>query len=100
MIHFHLRMTVGFMMTSCLLSGCTVGPKYHTPSADTPAAYKELTRSDYQNTDSWKIAQPKDDALRGKWWEIFNDPELNALEDQVNISNQNIAAAAATFFSA
>jgi len=87
-------------VTSCLLAGCTVGPKYHTPTAETPAAYKELTPADYKNTDGWKVAQPKDDALRGKWWEIFNDPQLNALEEKVNVSNQNIAAAAASFFAA
>ena len=87
-------------VTSCLLAGCTVGPKYHTPTAETPAAYKELTPADYKNTDGWKVAQPKDDALRGKWWEIFNDPQLNALEERVNVSNQNIAAAAASFFAA
>jgi NodT family efflux transporter outer membrane factor (OMF) lipoprotein len=77
-----------------------VGPKYHTPSAETPAAYKELTPADFTNTDGWKVAQPKDDALRGKWWEIFNDPQLNALEEKVNVSNQNIAAAAASFLAA
>ena len=87
-------------VTACLLAGCTVGPKYHTPPADTPAAYKELTPADYKNTDGWKVAQPKDDALRGKWWEIFGDPQLNALEEKVNVSNQNIAAAAASFFAA
>jgi NodT family efflux transporter outer membrane factor (OMF) lipoprotein len=87
-------------VTSCLLAGCTVGPKYHTPPAETPAAYKELTPADFKNADGWKVAQPKDDALRGKWWEIFNDPQLNALEEKVNVSNQNIAAAAASFFAA
>jgi NodT family efflux transporter outer membrane factor (OMF) lipoprotein len=87
-------------VTSCLLAGCTVGPKYHTPPAETPAAYKELTPADYKNTEGWQVAQPKDDALRGKWWEIFNDPQLNALEEKVNVSNQNIAAAAANFFAA
>ena len=83
-----------------LLSGCTVGPKYHTPSAPTPAAYKELMPANFPTTDGWKVAQPKDDELRGKWWEIYNDPQLNALEEQVVISNQSIAAAAASFFSA
>jgi NodT family efflux transporter outer membrane factor (OMF) lipoprotein len=87
-------------VTSCLLAGCTVGPKYHTPTAETPAAYKELTPADYKNTEGWKVAQPKDDALRGKWWEIFKDPQLNALEEKVNVSNQNIAAASASFFAA
>ena len=83
-----------------LLSGCTVGPKYHTPSAPTPSAYRELTPANFPTTDGWKVAQPKDDEIRGKWWEIYNDPQLNALEEQVNISNQSIAAAAASFFSA
>ena len=88
-------------LPGCLvLDGCTVGPKYHTPSAPAPAAYKELTPEDMKNTDGWKVAQPKDDALHGEWWEIFNDPQLNALEDQVNISNQNIAAAFASFMAA
>jgi NodT family efflux transporter outer membrane factor (OMF) lipoprotein len=77
-----------------------VGPKYHTPVAATPSAYKELTPAQYKDTDGWKMAQPKDDALRGKWWEIFGDPQLNALEEKVNISNQNIASAAAAFFAA
>ena len=45
----------------------------------------------------WKLAEPRDDASRGKWWEIFEDPELNALEEQVDVSNQNIAQAEAQF---
>jgi NodT family efflux transporter outer membrane factor (OMF) lipoprotein len=65
-----------------------------------PASYKELTPDQLKDTDGWKVAQPKDDALRGKWWKIFNDPELNDLEEKVNISNQNIAAAAASFVAA
>ncbi len=48
----------------------------------------------------FRVAQPNDNALRGDWWELFNDPELNALEAQVNISNQNIARAMAAYFSA
>jgi NodT family efflux transporter outer membrane factor (OMF) lipoprotein len=73
-------------------SGCNVGPKYQKAQVDTPPVYKEAG--------DWKVAQPQDAAARGKWWETFNDPQLNALEDQVNISNQNIAAAAANFLSA
>jgi NodT family efflux transporter outer membrane factor (OMF) lipoprotein len=94
------KLCAAIAASALVLGGCTVGPKYHTPSAPTPTAYKELTPANYPTTDGWKVAQPKDDALRGKWWEMFNDPELTALEDQVNISNQNIAAAAATFLSA
>src|SRR5580700_10417626 len=80
-----------------LLSGCTVGPKYHRPSVTAPEAFKELTPADYPSTDGWKVAQPKDASLKGKWWEIFNDPQLNALEEEANKSNQTIASAAAAF---
>jgi NodT family efflux transporter outer membrane factor (OMF) lipoprotein len=100
MISFHLKAAICLALASFLVAGCMVGPKYHTPSADTPAAYKELTPADFPNTDGWKVAQPKDDALRGKWWEIFNDPQLNALEEKVNVSNQSIASAVASFFAA
>lgn len=75
-----------------LLNGCNVGPVYHKATVETPAAYKELN--------GWKVAQPQDTSLRGKWWEIFGDPQLNDLEEQVNVSNQNIAAAAANFLAA
>ena len=100
MISFHRRAAICLAMTGCFLTGCNVGPKYHTPPANPPAAYKELTPNDYKNTEGWKVAQPKDDALRGKWWEIFGEPQLNALEEKVNVSNQNIAGAAASFFAA
>ena len=98
-ISFPLKAILWLVVTPCL-AGCMVGPKYHTPPVDTPAAYKELTPADFRNTEGWKVAQPKDDALRGAWWEIFDDPQLNALEQKVNVSNQNIAAAAADFFAA
>ncbi len=87
-------------VAAILLAGCTVGPKYHTPAVQTPGAYKELTPETEKDVDNWKVAQPSDDQIHTKWWESFNDPQLNALEDQVNISNQNIAAATANFFAA
>jgi NodT family efflux transporter outer membrane factor (OMF) lipoprotein len=71
------------------LSGCTVGPKYHQPPVETPPAYKELG--------NWKTAQPSDQQLPSKWWEIFQDAQLNALEEQVNVSNQNLKAAFAQY---
>jgi NodT family efflux transporter outer membrane factor (OMF) lipoprotein len=83
-----------------LMCGCTVGPKYHVPATPAPPAFKELTPEDFKQTAGWKEAQPQDSALHGKWWEIFGDPELNALEEQVNISNQNIAASFASFLEA
>jgi NodT family efflux transporter outer membrane factor (OMF) lipoprotein len=70
-------------------AGCTVGPKYHRPAAEIPQAYKEAG--------DWKLAQPNDQSLSGAWWEIFQDPELNALEAQVNVSNQNLKAAEAQY---
>jgi NodT family efflux transporter outer membrane factor (OMF) lipoprotein len=77
-----------------LLTGCMVGPKYHAPSPSAaatapPVTYKE-SPTQFQDTDGWKVAQPQDAMLHGKWWEIYNDPELNALEEQLNINNQNI----------
>ncbi len=79
------------MVALASMAGCTVGPKYHRPSAPTPAAanYKESTIN-FQDAPGWKVASPQEAMLRGKWWEIYNDPELNALEEQVNINNQNI----------
>jgi len=88
------------LITALIFSGCTVGPKYQKPAAQAPQAYKELTPADFSKTDGWKVAQPQDAVLHGKWWELFNDPQLNALEEQVNISNQNIKSAAASYFAA
>jgi NodT family efflux transporter outer membrane factor (OMF) lipoprotein len=74
------------------LTGCLVGPKYQTPVATAeapPAAYKE-SPTQFKEADGWKVARPRDAMLRGPWWRIFKDPELDALEDQLNINNQNI----------
>jgi NodT family efflux transporter outer membrane factor (OMF) lipoprotein len=70
-----------------LLGACTVGPDYVRPPVETPAAFKE----------GWKQAEPRDDEDRGKWWEVFNDPLLSSLEEQVSISNQTLARAEAQF---
>ena len=75
-----------------VVAGCRVGPKYQRPPALSqapPAAYKE-SPVNFPGSDAWKVAQPQDAMLRGKWWEIYNDPELNALEDRLDIDNQNI----------
>ena len=74
-----------------MLSGCTVGPKYHpTAPAQPPAAVYKESPTQFKENEGWTVAQPADSKLRGKWWEIFNDPELNTLEEQLNINNQNI----------
>jgi NodT family efflux transporter outer membrane factor (OMF) lipoprotein len=74
-----------------------VGPKYHTPTTQVPSSYKEVTPANEKDVANWKAAQPSDDVIRGDWWEVFNDPELNDLEKQVNVSNQSIVSAAASF---
>jgi NodT family efflux transporter outer membrane factor (OMF) lipoprotein len=76
-----------------LLSGCVVGPKYAAPSVATAPAFKESAPAAYAAAaaDTWQPARPQDAVLKGKWWETFNEPELNALEDELNINNQNIA---------
>ena len=83
-----------------MLAGCNVGPKYVPPTITAPPAFKESPTQFKETTDEWTVAQPQDAALRGKWWEIYNDPELNALEEQLNIDNQNIREAFANFMEA
>jgi NodT family efflux transporter outer membrane factor (OMF) lipoprotein len=70
-------------------TGCAVGPKYHPPVVQAPSAYKEAG--------DWKPAQPNDQNLGGEWWTIFQDPQLNELEKQINVGNQNLKAADAQF---
>ncbi len=72
-------------------AGCMVGPTYHRPAAPMSDTFKEAP------PEGWKLAQPNDAIPRGTWWTVYNSPELNALEDQVNISNQNVLLAMAQF---
>src|SRR5229473_4751025 len=98
----HLKQFPGLSLTAVLLAGCMVGPKYHQPAATVqppPAAYKELPAQN-PSAGEWKVAQPQDAMLHGKWWEIYSDPELNALEDQLNINNQNIKQSFENFMEA
>src|SRR5271168_5094461 len=94
MTNLRLKFAVCPAITTLLLTGCMVGPKYQAPSPSVtatapPVSYKE-SPTQFQDADGWKVAQPQDAMLHGKWWEIYNDPELNALEDKLNINNQNI----------
>jgi NodT family efflux transporter outer membrane factor (OMF) lipoprotein len=73
-----------------VLSGCVVGPKYHAAAPPPPAPDYKESPAQFKENQSWTVAQPSDAMLHGKWWEIFNDPELNTLEEQLNINNQNI----------
>ena len=100
------RSQVGFLL--CLmLTGCTVGPKYHPPAIQPPPAFKEAPpasptanaaqpqptsprKTEPKTNETWTVAQPADAKIRGDWWAIFNEPELNDLESQLNINNQNL----------
>ena len=84
--------TVHVLPFALLLTGCVVGPKYVAPTVPAPPAFKESLPPAYNGAlpGAWQPASPQDAAIKGKWWEIFNEPELNALEEQVNIDNQNI----------
>ena len=81
------------------LTGCAVGPNYKRPDVAVPASFKETAPegNPAASADAWKPAAPGDAESRGKWWEVFDDPLLNTLEEQVNVSNQNIAQAEAVF---
>ncbi len=74
------------LVTTAGLSGCVVGPNYSRPSAQVPGAYKEQAAA--QNTPQ---------TLPEKWWLVFNDPQLNALEDQIKVSNQDLKASEAAY---
>lgn len=83
-----------------LLTGCLVGPRYKVPPTPAPPAYKEATPADYKGAtpstagdDTWKPGQPYDSIPRGAWWGLFNDPQLNALEPQVETANLTLRQA-------
>jgi len=80
---------IGFVAGFIGLAACTVGPKYHPPVTQAPPSYKE-SPAHFKETEGWTVANPQDAMLRGKWWEIFKEPELNGLEEKLNINNQNI----------
>lgn len=81
-------------MLLLVLAGCSVGPAYHRPSVTTPHEFKEAFLSP-QEALYWKAAQPSDAVVRGKWWAIFADADLDALEEQALAANQDLKAAAA-----
>src|SRR5580698_9712322 len=81
-----------FLLSStclALLSACAVGPDYKCPPVETPPAYKE--------SGDWQPAQPHDTIDRGAWWSMYNDAILDALEKQIDVSNQNLKAAEAAY---
>lgn len=82
---------------SLLLSGCMIGPKYSKPTTPMAPGFKEQPPESFKESDGWKTAQPDDQALRGKWWEIFGDSQLNGLEEELTVSNQDLKVSEARF---
>lgn len=85
----HAARATPLLLAFLMLSGCAAGPDYHKPEISVPSAFKEAQ--------GWKLAQPQDDVMRGKWWELYGDMQLNALVEQVKVSNQNIRVAEAQY---
>jgi NodT family efflux transporter outer membrane factor (OMF) lipoprotein len=98
---FPLSLAAGTFGLLAFLGGCRLGPPYHPPApqAVTAPNYKE-SPVNFQDTSGWKVASPQDAMLRGNWWEVFNEPELNALEEQLNVNNQNIKVSFENFMAA
>jgi NodT family efflux transporter outer membrane factor (OMF) lipoprotein len=97
-----VRLPIGAVALAALSlgQGCTVGPAYIRPSVSTPASFKEAAPAIAPDGTPWVSAHPQDAALRGEWWKIYQDTELNELEDRLNSSNQNIAQAYQNFMAA
>ena len=85
----HFLSLLAVVIGAALLASCAVGPDYQRPAVQTPAAFKESA--------DWKIAEPKDELTRGKWWKIFGDNELDALIEQVNVANQSLKVSEARY---
>src|SRR5260221_14785591 len=87
----HLRSSADAfaLVVALALTGCAIGPNYTKPETDVPASYKEAG--------DWVVAKPSDAAPKGKWWEVFGDPVLDSLEEQVSVTNQSLAAAEARY---
>src|SRR5271157_1012737 len=88
------------LITLLLVSaGCAVGPHYQRPSAAAPPAFKEQPPPNFKEAEAagWKQSQPGDAYSKGRWWELYNDAALNALEEQVSVSNQNVLRAEAQY---
>ena len=100
--HSSTRLFAGLApaLIALALTGCTVGPKYKPPIAAAPPAFKEVDAQTSPDGTLWKAAKPQDANSRGKWWEIYDEPELNQLEEKLNASNQTIAQSYENFMAA
>src|SRR5579872_4529628 len=94
--NFPLAALLALLLVS---AGCAVGPNYKRPSAPAPPAFKEEPPVNFKEAEAagWKQSQPGDAYSKGRWWELYNDAALNALEEQVSVSNQNVLQAEAQY---
>jgi NodT family efflux transporter outer membrane factor (OMF) lipoprotein len=105
-VRWERLLAAGLVGIVSLLAGCKVGPNYQKPATAPPAEYKEggsagaVVPPPNPTGGTWKPASPSDGMLRGKWWEIYQDPQLNALEEQIVPENQNLRAALETYLAA
>jgi len=101
MMRLRLRASIAGFAAALSMTGCTVGPNYHRPAAAEAPAWKEnAVPPPNPPNGSWKQAEPSDGVLRGPWWELYNDPQLNTLEGKVAVSNQTLRAAMEQYLSA
>jgi NodT family efflux transporter outer membrane factor (OMF) lipoprotein len=84
-------------IAALLLAGCMVGPQYKRPAAITSPSFKEAPPPQTAKSDGWEPGQPSDQKLKGDWWRMYQDPQLNALEAQVDSANQTLKASEANF---
>src|SRR5690606_24636068 len=94
MIMKRLGLRFTSLAMALFLAGCAVGPDYQRPEIDVPDAYKEATLSP-EAARQWKLAQPAEAIARGHWWEVFDEPVLNQLQEQAMSANQDLKVAAA-----
>jgi len=96
-----MKPSLGAVLAGALaVAGCTPGPNYQRPAAPAPPAFKEQPPPEFKEAQGWKLAQPADGLSKGKWWEIYKDAELNALEERVAIDNQSVLQAEAQYHEA
>jgi len=82
---------------AAMLAACSVGPKYAKPAAPAAPAFTERPPQSFAESPDWKQAQPAETVMRADWWRVFGSPELDSLEEQVDLSNQTLKAAEARF---
>ena len=88
---------IALAVASALLTACSVTPAYKTPDAPQPKAYKETLGAADRAAAGWTAAAPADTLERGPWWQLFGDPLLNQMADSIEVNNQNVAAAVASY---